>query len=68
MFPKTLEIIFQRVSNIKFSQGSMPWTPLKGYFPLQHAMLVTCIWKHNLVCSAGFLLGQANVISLALFI
>ena len=43
MFPKTLEIIFQRVSNIKFSQGSMPWTPLKGYFPLQHAMLVTCM-------------------------
>ena len=43
MFPKMLDIIFQRVSNIKFCQGSMPWTPLEGHVPMQHAMLVTCM-------------------------
>ena len=33
MFPKMLNIIFQRVSNITFSQGSMPWTPPRGACP-----------------------------------
>ena len=43
MFPKMLEIIPLRLSNITFSQGSMPWTPLEGHFPLQYAMLVACM-------------------------
>ena len=43
MFPKMLDIVFQRVPNIKFSEGSMPWIPLEGHVPMQHAMLVICM-------------------------